>query len=156
MRWVAALVLLVGCTVSQQTPPAPTQFELPTRAIAYIPTTQNPLCAVTRVVDGDTVHIHCPNGGGPVRLTGYDTPETYQAGCAAEKALGDAATLHLSHILTNATVIAPRHEGVDKYGRDLASLSIDGAPLADLMIRKGYAVSYKGGRRIDWCEKLGA
>jgi len=130
------------------------RVDLPRSAVAYIPTRQQPLCAITRVVDGDTVHINCTGASKPVRLTGYDTPETYQAKCAAEKALGEAATRHLANVLSNATVIAPRHEGVDKYGRDLASLIVDGKRLADLMIRKGYAVRYDGGRRIDWCNHL--
>ncbi len=111
---------------------------------------------MTKVVDGDTVHIYCTNGGGPVRLTGYDTPETFQARCAAEKALGDAATRYLIQILSNATVIAPRHEGIDRYGRALASLTLDGDRLADIMINKGYAVRYTSARRIDWCERLNA
>ena len=70
---------------------------LPTGAIAYLPTPEHAICAVTDVVDGDTIKLACKEGRqGTVRLTGYDTPETFRPGCSAEKALGEKATRTLT------------------------------------------------------------
>ena len=126
---------------------------LPT-GLAYIPTRDAPGCAVTRVVDGDTISVHCGTTAGNVRLVGYDTPETYRPGCPEEKRLGEAATRALERELRKATRIRVEARGRDKYDRALASLWLDGKALADIMISKGLAVSYDGGKRINWCKRL--
>ncbi|MBF9060808.1 hypothetical protein HKCCSP123_16625, partial [Rhodobacterales bacterium HKCCSP123] len=44
-----------------------------------------PACRVVNVVDGDTVDMTCPGEGRfRARLTGYDTPESFEPRCAAE------------------------------------------------------------------------
>lgn len=100
------------------------------------------------VVDGDTVSL----SGQSVRLVGFDTPETYQAQCAAERNLGDAATDRLRDLLIRASsaqlVHLPRR---DQYGRDLARLMLDGRDVADIMVGEGFARRYAGGQRQSWC-----
>lgn len=123
--------------------------------IAGIPTRSDPQCVISEVIDGDTVKLACRDGvSGNIRLTGYVTPETYRPGCAAERQLGLAATAYLEQQLRAARSLDVKYEGIDKYDRTLVQLSLDGRDLADIMIARGLAVSYSGGRRINWCEKL--
>lgn len=100
------------------------------------------------VIDGDTVRL----AGQSVRLVGFDTPETYQAQCAAERRLGDVATDKLRELLARASsaqlVYLPRR---DQYGRDLARLLLDGRDVADVMVGEGFARRYSGGQRRSWC-----
>ena len=157
MRWLVAILLVAGCTTSiePQNPP-----RLPTgeirEAVAFIPTREKPVCVVQKIIDGDTVTIRCPNGEGNARLIGFDTPETFQSGCPAEKQLGQRAKETLTRVLANANVIEPLHKGRDKYNRILVDLTIDGRPLSRIMVEHGVAVEYDGGRRINWCKKLSA
>lgn len=100
------------------------------------------------VIDGGTVKID----GQTFRLMGFDTPETYRAECAAEKALGEAATNRLRELLashTEATLfIADKR---DKYGRGLAELKLGGRDVGQVLISEGLARPYDGGKRLGWC-----
>ncbi|WP_187430166.1 hypothetical protein ROLI_046360 (plasmid) [Roseobacter fucihabitans] len=100
------------------------------------------------VIDGDTVRLASET----IRLVGFDTPETYRAQCAAERARGDAATQRLRELLVQASsarlAYLPRR---DQYGRDLARLMLDGRDVADIMIAEGLARLYSGGQRRSWC-----
>ena len=112
-------------------------------------------CEIDRVIDGDTVHVQCSNGAnGNLRLMGFDTPETFQSGCAAEHALGTKAKIRLQHEIAKAKSIKPETHGPDKYRRLLARLFLDNRDVADIMIAAGLAVRYSGGKRINWCAKL--
>lgn len=42
-------------------------------------------CQVSKIVDGDTLHLTCGGVRHKVRLMGYDTPEIFHPKCAAEK-----------------------------------------------------------------------
>ena len=109
-------------------------------------------CRITRVVDGDTVRARC--GGGAedrVRLMGFDTPEVFSPGCAAEKARGDAATRALRAMIARAGRIDFSFRGRDRYDRRLAVLRLDGRDVAATMIAAGHARAYGGGRRDGWC-----
>lgn len=100
------------------------------------------------VVDGDTVRL----AGQAIRLIGFDTPETYQAQCAAERHLGEAATARLRDLLAESSsaqlAYLPRR---DQYGRDLARLMLDGRDVADIMVGEGLARRYNEGQRRPWC-----
>lgn len=113
-----------------------------------------PACAVTRVVDGDTVDLSCGGAAFRARLTGFDTPETYRPGCPAEAALGRQATARLHQFVDNATRIEADLGGTDRYGRRLVALSLDGQAVSERMIAENLAVPYRGGRRIGWCARL--
>lgn len=100
-----------------------------------------------RVIDGDTIEL----GDDKFRLLGFDTPETYYAKCAAEKARGNAATARLRELIAGGDVqIAPTRKK-DKYGRGLATLYVGGRDVAAIMIEEGLARPYRGGRRGGWC-----
>lgn len=114
-------------------------------------------CVVEYVYDGDTVSLDCP--GRPLeraRLVGFDTPEVFSPGCAAEKRLGDAATARLRTLVAAGTVTAVRRQGYDRYDRALVRLELDGVDVGRTLIAEGLAVPYSGGRRINWCARLAA
>jgi micrococcal nuclease len=107
-------------------------------------------------VDGDTLEMACP-GTGPfrARLTGYDTPESHEPGCAAEARGGTPrhATAERSTV-ADARTIDPAIGGTDRYGSRLVRLTVDGRDVGAILIAEGLAVPYSGGRRIDWCARL--
>jgi len=108
-------------------------------------------CAVTRVVDGDTVHLTCAGVRHKVRLLGFDTPEISRPGCAAEATAGAQATRVLQALIATGPVTDVRFEGQDRYGRDLGALAIAGRDVAAVMLASGLARPYGGGRRQGWC-----
>jgi endonuclease YncB( thermonuclease family) len=101
------------------------------------------------VVDGDTVKVD----GVSWRLMGFDCPETYYARCESERERGNAATRRLQQLLAGAgkvDLIADRH--IDRYGRTLGHLQIDGKDVGDILIKEGLCVPYNGHtKRRDWC-----
>ena len=44
-----------------------------------------------------------------------------------------------------------RRGGIDRYGRLLADLRIDGRAVAGMMIAAGHGRAYGGGQRRGWC-----
>jgi micrococcal nuclease len=115
---------------------------------------------VTRVIDGDTVHLDAPDNGSritKVRLLGIDAPEMGDAHRKpmyfAEEATKFARDLSLGKIVT---VYLDEPAGSrDKYGRLLAYLQLpggrflneellqDGYAYADLRFRHSYYSKYK-------------
>lgn len=102
------------------------------------------------VIDGDTVELD----GERIRVVGLDAPETHpgQYRCAAERARGETATATLRYMLadaeTSALDILPRR---DRYGRLLATLTLDGQDVATVLIAARLARPYDGGTRQGWC-----
>ena len=140
--WVAFLALLaVGCA-----PDAPVSNETATSGES---------CRITHVVDGDTLDLKCTGHVEErIRIMGYDTPETYNAQCAAEKRLGDIATNRLRHLAVSKQVTRVERNGQDRYGRTLARIWLGNVDLAQTFITENLAVRYNGGRRINWCTLL--
>jgi endonuclease YncB( thermonuclease family) len=100
------------------------------------------------VVDGDTIRLL----GERIRLTGYDTPETFRAQCDAELQRGNAATARLRALLQQAdSVELDEQDRRDRHGRILARLMLDGRDVADVMISEKLARRYNGGQRQSWC-----
>lgn len=100
------------------------------------------------VVDGDT--IKAPYGV-TYRLLGYDTPETRFAKCDAERDLGLAAKERLEQLLEQGEVRVLESGREDRYGRSLASVTVDGRDVGDILIHEGLARPYEGGKRASWC-----
>lgn len=101
------------------------------------------------VVDGDTVKLD----GLSYRLIGFDTPETYRSQCDAERALGNRAARRLRELINSVPtvklVIEPR---LEKYGRGLARLYVDGTDVGKTLIGESLARDYNGGKRQSWCQ----
>lgn len=90
-------------------------------------------CAVTRIVDGDT--IDC-DPIGRIRLIGVDSPE------AGQEPFGDLATEALLEMLPlgSEVVMEPDVEPRDRYGRALGYIWAEGAMVNWAMVREGYAL----------------
>jgi len=104
---------------------------------------------VIQVVDGDTIRI----GTDTYRLTGFDTPETYRAACASEKALGDLATNRLRQLIkSHGSISLDVEASRDRYGRLLASARVGDVDVGRVLVSEGLARPYRGGKRNSWCD----
>lgn len=135
----AALVAALGCTAATAQPIDGWTF--------------------TGTADGDTVKFVASSFPAPiqkisVRILGIDTPETgHRAKCFDEKLKGTRAKKFLTQHLKQATTVQPVVTGWDKYGgRVLGDVLADGQSVKTLMITKGFAVSYDGGKKSEWCK----
>lgn len=112
------------------------------------------LCAegprITCVVDGDTFWLN----GEKVRIADINAPESHQAGCAEEQALGDRATRQLISLLNAGPFeLATEGRATDRYGRSLRVVRRSGQSLGGELICEGLAEPWRG-RRSDWCVLL--
>ncbi|MDH5184880.1 MAG: thermonuclease family protein [Gammaproteobacteria bacterium] len=111
---------------------------------------------VVSIYDADTfrVHIkHWPDIIGkraPVRVNGVDAPEI-RGKCQKEKDLARQAKQFTVQALRGAKVIELRNIKRGKYFRLLADVYVDNKNLTSLLIGKGFARQYSGGRRDGWC-----
>ena len=102
-----------------------------------------------RIIDGDTVEWQGVN----YRLEGFDAPETRQADCEAERAMGEATASMLRSLILGAEHIEMRVRlGTDKYGRGIARLLADGSDVGTRLISQDLARPYEGGARLTWCD----
>lgn len=107
---------------------------------------------VTCVVDGDTFWLK----GQKIRIADINAPETHEAGCAAEQALGDRAALRLVSLLRAGPFeLAVRGRATDRYGRALRVVTRDGRSLGAQLVREGLAEPWRG-KRSNWCSLLAA
>lgn len=137
-----ALAVVLG-SLANDTPPAQSTNQTPTTAAAA--NTSSPLTAthakVTSVVDGDTVELE---GGARVRIVGIDTPETVDPRKPVQ-CFGVEASKRMRELVEGKTVALEtdtQGDTVDKYGRALRYLSLDGADVGAKMIGDGYAYAY--------------
>lgn len=98
-------------------------------------------------IDGDTVQ----QGAAHYRLLGFDTPEI-RGKCASERIGARVAYARLQILIWQAARVELAPINVrDRYGRGLAHLLIDGRDVDRIMIGRGLARPYSGGRRKRWC-----
>jgi endonuclease YncB( thermonuclease family) len=107
-----------------------------------------------RVIDGDTLE----DMGDDItyRLVNIDTPETGpRARCDAERSLGDRATEAARSLIAHARQLEFRPTGrIDRYGRTIAFVLIDGRDMGETLIAEGFARPWRG-RREPWCDSNG-
>ena len=107
--------------------------------------------------DGDTITVDIP-GLHPligddisVRIYGIDTPEI-RGKCERERRLAKQAKRVVYQILSQAKKIVLKDVRRGKYFRIVATVKADGVNIADILIQKGLAVPYYGGRKRNvWC-----
>jgi len=112
-------------------------------------------CTLDYIYDGDTVALRCDGNVQTARLLGFDTPEAKDPGCPSEERLAADATARLREIAKSGLVSFAGGDN-DRYGRMLVTMRVDGTDVGDILIDEGLAVAYRGGKRINWCAKLGA
>lgn len=100
------------------------------------------------VIDGDTIRYR----GVSIRLEDINAPETRDAQCAAEKALGERATRRLAQLINQGPFEMVNRGGrdEDKYGRKLRTLERGGRSLGAILVDEGLARKWVGYRR-SWC-----
>src|SRR5210317_1758734 len=89
---------------------------------------------VTRVSDGDTVKAQGHDIEIKVRLVGIDTPETSKKKRDPGQPYSQQAKKHLAKLVLNKTVDIKGY-GLDRYGRVLAVISLDGMNINLEMVR---------------------
>jgi len=128
---------------------------------------------ILKVVDGDTVYGYIDTSDpmiavrAKLRLSGIDAPERKgRAKCVAEAQKGDAARDYLTEMLSTAIGKRSRllaracHVRRGKYasrrlGRLEVRLRNGWVNMNDLLLAKGHAIPYQGGRRgRTWCNCL--
>ena len=93
---------------------------------------QADIAGTASVIDGDTIEIH----GQRIRLSGFDAPER-GARCGAINVY-QKASLALAGIIGLHTVTCVS-QGTDRYGRIVATCSVEGIDLGHELVRKGWA-----------------
>jgi endonuclease YncB( thermonuclease family) len=109
-------------------------------------------CLPIRVVDGDTVDF-CRNGiKERVRIEKLDAPETWRPDCQQELLQGWESTRYARQLLERPEAdISVNPTGRDRYGRTVASITVDGKDYAALMVQSGRGAWWTG-KKQNWCE----
>ena len=100
---------------------------------------------VERVIDGDTIHVRFEGKSYTVRLIGVDTPETKHPTKAVQY-FGREASAFTKAALEGKTVLLQKDrtgDTVDRYGRWLRYVLLDGDNFNARLIRDGYAHAYR-------------
>jgi micrococcal nuclease len=135
-RWVISLVVLAALAAAEFWPSS-ASHRVGERTGAV----------VTRVVDGDTLHVRTSGGREvKVRLLGIDTPETHRPGTPVECG-GPQASASMARIAPPGTRVRlasdPTQDRVDRYGRTLAYVfRADGKLVEDEQLSSGWATVY--------------
>jgi micrococcal nuclease len=98
---------------------------------------------VSRVTDGDTIHIRDGTIEQTIRLVGIDAPEISHKKREPSQPFGQAATKYLAGLVLNK-VVEIKEFGQDRYGRTLGVVFLDGKNVNLEMIKAGYAEVYRG------------
>ena len=100
---------------------------------------------VQRVIDGDTIQVRFDGKTHTVRLIGVDTPETKHPTKAVQH-FGREASAFTKAALEGKTVLLQKDrtgDTVDRYGRLLRYVYLDGDNFNARLIREGYAHAYR-------------
>lgn len=95
-------------------------------------------------IDGDTFEA----GEVRYRIEGLDAPEM-RGSCLAERRLAALALAHARSLTARARVAEIHPGALDRYGRTLAGLTLDGRDFTAAMIEAGYGQEWR--RRRSWC-----
>ncbi len=98
---------------------------------------------VSRVIDGDTIEVRKASTKVTIRLVGIDAPETSKKKHEPGQPFSQQSTKHLASLTLNRAVEIKSY-GVDRYGRTLAEVFVDGKNVNLEMVRVGLAEVYRG------------
>jgi endonuclease YncB( thermonuclease family) len=102
-------------------------------------------------VDGDTVKL----GTQSLRLVNIDAPEVSRPGCPEEAERARAATERLRTLLDKGQAAILPNGRLDRYGRPLVRLTVDGRDVGDLLIAEGLAKPWPVKGEPGWCPAVG-
>ena len=100
---------------------------------------------VERVIDGDTIQVRVEGKRHTVRLMGVDTPETKHPTKPVQYFGREASAFTKAALEGNAVRLQKDRTGdtVDRYGRWLRYVLLDGDNFNARLIREGYAHAYR-------------
>ena len=130
-----AVVCVVAPAVSQELPAVPHGSALSAAASATARTVQAADVVVTGVSDGDTVTAILDGRSMRLRLSRIDAPEHRQAwGQRAEQSLRELVWKKPVHI---------EWREVDRNGRPIVTMTVDGLDVSEEQVRRGMAWVYR-------------
>lgn len=98
------------------------------------------ICQIQRIIDGDT--FRCAGIPQRIRIAAIDAPELH--GCPPQRRCapgnGQASLRALTSKLRGRIMVYPT--GWDRYGRILATVTVNGRDVGEQMVREGYAVRW--------------
>jgi micrococcal nuclease len=98
------------------------------------------VATVTRVVDGDTIHVDLDGIDTTIRLIGIDTPER-EGPYTHEECFGRAASHYTEAALAGREIqLEFDVERMDRYDRTLAYVWLDGQLFDEMIVADGYAM----------------
>ncbi|EDM72507.1 nuclease (SNase-like) protein [Roseobacter sp. AzwK-3b] len=103
-------------------------------------TSKGSLMGIASVIDGDTIDVM----GTRIRLHGIDAPEIGQL-CAVNSAkykCGQRSTFYLEQLLGRSVVTCETLD-TDRYGRTIATCSVNGSDIGASMVASGWALAYR-------------
>lgn len=87
------------------------------------------------------------------RIFGIDTPEL-KTDIPEEKLAATEDKKILEDLILNKQVYVEGITQTDKYGRELVNIYTEKMELVtDVLIKKGWALPYSGGKKLDWNER---
>lgn len=104
--------------------------------------------AEVRIWDGDSIRLGHTGKAEVIRIFNIDAPEI-DGQCALESDLAQQAKRRLAEMM-DGQQISIRRQGVDRYGRTLAAISVNGIDAGDALVDEGLARTWTG-RREAWC-----
>jgi len=123
----------------------PARFIFPAAAIFFILTN---ICIAgqykcTRVVDGDTIKVANNGNQLTIRLVGIDAPETSHKKREPGQPFSQKSTKYLASLVLNKMVEIKSY-GLDRYGRTLGVVYVNGINVNLEMVKAGLAEVYRG------------
>ncbi len=106
---------------------------------------------IVRVVDGDTVELE---GGKILRYIGIDTPETKHPGKQVECYGQEAYKKNVSLVGGRMVELEKDLSEVDRYGRLLRYVYVDGSMVNEVLVRDGFAQAVSFPPDVVYQEKL--
>ena len=112
-----------------------------------------------KAIDGDTIRATIKLGFGValhsvlIRLSGIDTPEIHTKN-KTEKQAGKLVTIWLREKIKSGQFyyLTTANKDLDKYGRPMGVLHIDGDNICMELIKYGFATEYHGKKKEKWTE----
>jgi micrococcal nuclease len=114
---------------------------------------------VTKVIDGDTVTAVLDGGAeAQVRYLGIDTPELHHPSREREEFGKEAAAVNASFVLGKRVFLEKDLQGLDRYGRHLAWVWIDGPGgpvlINEKLVQLGYAMPFTLAPNVRHTERI--